>query len=258
MNDLKLALVQSFLHWEGKKKNLDMFSSKLETVDDVDLIILPETFSTGFCMKKAALYAEPMNGPTMDWLQEQSHKKNAVITGSHMVVEDGKYYNRLIWMRPDGTYETYDKRHLFRLAYEQNYFAAGKEKKIVDLNGWKICLNICYDLRFPVWNRNINNEYDILLFVANWPTKRIEHWNQLLIGRAIENLSFVIGCNRIGLDGTGTEHCGDSAVISPMGKILKQSQEEEIIHITLEKKAVSSTRNRLQFYKDADTFEILT
>jgi len=258
MNELKLAVIQSFLHWGDKEKNLKSFSAKLEQVGEVDIIVLPETFSTGFCMKQAAQYAESSDGKTMEWLANQAQKYDAVITGSHMVEDNGNYYNRLIWMRPDGTFESYDKRHLFRLAYEQNYFTAGENKKIVTLKGWNINLNICYDLRFPVWCRNIDNEYDLLLFVANWPKKRIDHWKQLLKARAIENLSYVVGCNRIGMDGTQTDHCGNSSIISPMGIVLKQSIKEEIIHITLEKKILESVRNRLQFYKDADQFEIKT
>jgi len=185
MKELKLAIVQSDLHWEQKEKNLEMFSDKLKDIENVDLIILPETFSTGFCMKKAAQYAETMEGSTMQWLHSQAAQHDAVITGSHMVLDNGNYYNRLIWMRPDGSYTHYDKRHLFRLAYEQNYFTSGNNQKIVSLNGWNICLNICYDLRFPTWCRNVNNNYDLLLFVANWPSKRIYHWEQLLKARAI-------------------------------------------------------------------------
>ncbi len=256
MNDLKLAIIQSFLHWEDKEANLQMFNQKIEVTDDVDLIVLPETFNTGFCMKKASTYAEPMDGPTIAWMAKKAALKNAVITASLMIEENGSYYNRLIWMRPDGTYEYYDKRHLFRLAYEQNYFEPGIEKKIVHLKGWNICLNICYDLRFPVWCRNIQNQYDVLLFVANWPTKRITHWDMLLKARAIENLSYVVGCNRMGKDGTGMEHSGNSMSVSPLGEVMQESAKEEIIYTILDHKILDSTRNRLQFYKDADTFSI--
>jgi len=256
MNNLKLAIIQSFLHWENKEANLEMFDYKIEETDDVDLIILPETFNTGFCMKKASTHAESMEGSTMEWMAKKAESKNAVITGSIMISENGKFYNRLIWMRPDGTYEHYDKRHLFRLAYEQNYFEAGRSKKIVQLKDWNICLNVCYDLRFPAWCRNIENQYDVLLFVANWPTKRITHWDMLLKARAIENLSYAVGCNRIGTDGTGMEHSGNSMVVSPLGEVIKHSLKEEILYASLNHKSLKSTRNRFQFYKDADTFTL--
>lgn len=254
--DLSIALVQSPIHWEDKDKNIAMFEGKLANLEStVDLIILPETFNTGFCMKKAPEYAETMDGPTVKWMKLMAQSKNAVIAGSCMIKENDKFYNRLLWVEPDDKVSFYNKRHLFRLAYEQNYFTEGQERKIVTLHGWKICLNICYDLRFPVWCRN-RDDYDILLFVANWPVPRILHWTQLLSARAIENLSYVVGVNRLGTDGTGMEHNGNSAVIQPDGLVVTTSEKEEILYATLSYKTLTSVRNRFQFLRDKDTFEI--
>lgn len=256
-NQLKVALIQTDIHWEQKQMNLNQYTEKIQTIDDSpDLIILPETFNTGFCMKKAALHAESMDGPTVVWMQEMAAQSGAVITGSCMISEKEAYYNRLLWVEPNGKISHYDKAHLFRLAYEQNYFSAGRERKIVNLKGWNICLNVCYDLRFPVWCRN-QNDYDLLLFVANWPTVRIKHWKKLLKARAIENLSYVIGVNRIGLDGNDMAHNGHSAVIHPSGQKLISSKKEEIINFEISLEELNKYRRRFQFYKDADQFNLI-
>ncbi len=257
MNDLNIAIIQSPIFWEDVDRNISFFEEKINSVEDsVDLIVLPETFTTGFAMKMVASLAEPMDGTTVKWMKLMAVKKNCVVCGSTMIEVDSQYYNRLLWIDHDGKIEHYDKKHLFRLAYEQNYFTPGEKQKTVIINNWKIRLNICYDLRFPVWCRNIENEYDASLFVANWPEPRASHWRNLLQARAIENLSYTIGCNRIGIDGTGKNHTGDSAVISPDGTVLHHSVNEEIIYANLSKELLVKTRQRFQFYKDADQFEI--
>jgi len=256
MNDLKVALIQSALHWENKSANLTMFAEKIATLSiNQDLIILPEMFSSGFSMTPE-LFAEPMDGECIAWMQEQAAKANCVIAGSLIINESDSYYNRLIWMRPDSTYEHYDKRHLFRLTNEQDHYIAGQQRKIVELQGWRINLNVCYDLRFPVWSRN-RNDYDILLNVANWPAKRSHPWKTLLRARAIENMCYVLGLNRVGEDGNGYFHSGDSAVIHPDGTALVScSVREKILYATLSKEELEGFRERFQFYKDADDFTI--
>ena len=207
--DLNITLVQSDLHWHDQDVNRDMFSQKIESLsEDTDLIILPEMFTTGFTME-AEQYAEEMDGATLQWMKKMSHKTQAVITGSIIIKEGGSYFNRLIWMRSDGTYDTYDKRHLFAMAGEHEHYTAGQSRLIIDIEGWRICPLVCYDLRFPVWARN-NDEYDVLIYTANWPSMRAAHWNKLLVARAIENQSYVAGVNRVGTDGKGYPYDGDS------------------------------------------------
>lgn len=256
MKDLKVALIQTSLHWEDKRANLDMFSQKIAALESaVDLIVLPEMFSTGFSMKPKQ-FAEEINGTTVAWMSEQAAKSASVLAGSLIIKEKDQYYNRLIWMRPDGTYEQYNKRHLFRLANEQEHYAAGSERKVVELNEWNINLNVCYDLRFPVWSRN-KGDYDILLNVANWPAKRSYPWKTLLRARAIENMCYVIGLNRVGNDGNDYYHSGDSAFIKPDGEpIIECSDEEKLLYATLSKDELVKFRERFQFYKDADDFSI--
>ncbi len=257
MKDLNIAIIQSPLHWESIDTNLSMFAEKINGITQpVDLIMLPETFTTGFAMKNVSQLAEKMEGRTTEWMQAQASAKNAVICGSVMIEEDGKHYNRFLWVEPNGNIEHYNKRHLFRLAYEQNYFQSGDTHKIVQLHGWNLALNVCYDLRFPVWCRNVDNAYDALLFVANWPEPRVLHWDALLRARAIENLSYVLACNRIGVDGTGMNHTGHSACIAPDGKQVAFSDKEEIIYATLDYKYLDKTRKRFAFYKDADEFSL--
>src|SRR5699024_11051193 len=197
--------------------------------EKTDLIVLPEMFSTGFTMNPETL-AEEMNGPTMKWMLEQAQKFSCVVTGSLPIKEDGKFFNRLIWMRPDGSFEHYDKRHLFGLGKEDRVYSPGNKKLFVELNGWKICPVICYDLRFPVWLRNTNAEYDILLVVANWPEKRSSHWKALIPARAVENQAFVIGVNRVGHDGNEVYHAGDSMCIDPNGKTVYYKPNDEDLY----------------------------
>lgn len=255
-DNLQVALVQTDIFWEDKVRNLKMYDHKLDTIKNKpDLIILPETFNTGFCMKQAAVHAETMDGNTIQWMKRQAKRTGAVMAGSCMIKENNNYYNRLLWVRPDGSIDHYDKAHLFRLAYEQNYFSSGDKRVIVTLKGWRICLNVCYDLRFPIWCRN-KNDYDLLLFVANWPEVRVLHWSALLKARAIENLSYVIGVNRVGIDGTDKAHSGHSAVINPNGAVITSSTKEEVLFSEISKQDLDTHRKRFQFYKDADNFQL--
>ena len=259
MNDLKITLIQSNLFWENKSKNLEQFSKKIDDIKEAtDLIVLPEMFSTGFSMKPEKL-AETMDGETVKWIKEQAKKKNCVVTGSFICEENGRYYNRLLWMHPDGTFAKYDKRHLFSMGDEHNHYAAGEEKIIVELKGWKICPLICYDLRFPVWARNTKEtSYDVLMYVANWPERRSYPWKTLLLARAIENQCYVIGSNRVGADGNDITHSGDSAVIDAKGEIISKIKpnEEATETITLNYSDLMEFRKQFPAILDADQFEV--
>ncbi|MDP4290706.1 MAG: amidohydrolase [Bacteroidota bacterium] len=220
--DLKISIIQSDLFWEDTRKNLKQFEQQLELLEEeTDLIVLPEMFNTGFAMSPLRI-AEAMDGPTVEWLARKANENNCVVTGSMAISEGGRFYNRLIWMKPDGTFQYYDKRHLFRMGNEQQFYTGGKQKMITEIKGWKICPLICYDLRFPVWSRNRYKdreyEYDLLIYVANWPASRAMVWKSLLVARALENMCFVAGVNRIGIDGHGVAHQGDSAVIDYKGR----------------------------------------
>ncbi|MCB0641885.1 MAG: amidohydrolase, partial [Phaeodactylibacter sp.] len=220
-----------------------------------DLIVLPEMFTTGFSMRSEDL-AEPMDGPTVRWMQDQAEKLGAVLCGSFIAEERALYYNRLVWMRPDGQYFTYDKRHLFTLADEQDYFTPGSERLLVEWKGWTICPLICYDLRFPVWSRN-NGNIDLLLYVANWPSKRRHAWKTLLRARAIENQCYTVGVNRIGTDANEHPYAGDSSCIDFAGEILYQAaQVEQVCQMELSHDAQESFRARFPFLRDADRFTI--
>ncbi|MDO6390455.1 amidohydrolase [Pontibacter sp. BT731] len=257
MQDLRITIIQTALHWQDAPANRNMFSEKLATVAPAtDLIVLPEMFTTGFSMDAAGL-AEDAEGPTLQWMQEEAARYSAVLTGSVMVKEGDNYYNRLYWVRPDGSYEHYDKRHLFRMAKEHHSYTPGKEKLLIELKGWNICPLVCYDLRFPVWSRNTNSQYDLLLYVANWPKPRANAWSTLLQARAIENLSYVVGVNRVGTDGNGHPYSGDSAIIHPKGHKLLETTEAEGIHtITLSKQELTDFREAFPAHLDADDFTL--
>lgn len=257
MSILKITTFQAYLFWENVEKNLKNLSLRLSSIrEKTDLIVLPEMFSTGFTMNPETL-AEEMNGPTMKWMLEQAQKFSCVVTGSLPINEDGKYFNRLIWMRPDGSFEHYDKRHLFGLGKEDRVYSPGKKKLFVELNGWKICPVICYDLRFPVWLRNTDAEYDILLVVANWPEKRSSHWKTLIPARAVENQAFVIGVNRVGHDGNEVYHAGDSMCIDPNGKtVYYKPNDEDLYTFSISDDELHRVRRTLPFLKDADRFDI--
>jgi omega-amidase len=259
MTDLRITLLQQELFWEDADKNLDLFSKKIHSITaETDLILLPEMFSTGFTMNATGC-AEEMNGKTMQWLQSTAKEKKCVITGSIIIKEQNHFYNRLIWMKPSGDFSYYDKRHLFRLAEEQLTYTSGNKKIIAEINGWKICPLVCYDLRFPVWSRRTKTEdYDLLLYVANWPERRIHAWRQLLIARAIENQSYVAGVNRIGNDGHEIYHSGYSTVIDFKGESLINSNPGEafIDTVLLSKESLLNFRKHFPFANDADEFEL--
>lgn len=256
MQNLRVALIQSDIHWHEIGANLAMFEEKIWQIQqEVDLIVLPEMFQTGFTMEHEGL-AEPMNFNTFKWMKQMAAQKNVAVCGSYIVKEQGKVFNRLLWMQPDGQYHTYDKRHLFRMANEHQHFDMGSEKLIVEWRGWKICPMVCYDLRFPVWSRNVDLAYDLLLYVANWPAVRVNAWDTLLEARAIENVSYSIGLNRVGNDGVGIEYNGHSAAYSPKGEQLDFSEKEETIYIEFSAENLQSFRKKFPAQLDADKFEI--
>jgi predicted amidohydrolase len=253
MQDLTVTLVQTELVWEDIDANLAMLDHKLDGIEtDTDLIILPEMFTTGFSMNAPKL-AQGMDGSAVAWMLKTAAKKNADITGSIIIQSDGKYFNRLIWARPNGKLFTYDKRHTFRMLDEHKVYSPGDRNMTVALKGWKIRPFICYDLRFPVWSRNIDNQYDLAVFVANWPEKRALHWKSLLTARAIENQCFIVAVNRVGTDGNGNAHSGDSSVIDPLGDILFQKTGEEALHTaTLSHDVLETFREDFPAWMDAD------
>ncbi|MFT6807573.1 MAG: omega-amidase [Saprospiraceae bacterium] len=257
MSDLTITLIQSTLHWQDPEANRKMFGEKIKNGDEPkDLVILPEMFTTGFTMN-AREWAETMEGPTLRWMKRVAEETDAVITGSLIISEDGNYYNRLIWMRPDGTFDTYDKRHLFAMAGEHEHYAPGTERLIVTLHGWKICPLICYDLRFPVWARN-DDAYDLLIYMANWPDRRSYDWNTLLRARAIENQTFVAAVNRVGTDGNEHAYAGDSCVIDPGWEktIHHMEDKDAVATVVLSYKHLQDVRGKLPFLKDADKFSV--
>lgn len=251
--ELIIALVQSPLFWENPERNRKMFSKKIETISDqVDLIILPEMFTTGFTMHPENIDAKE-GIQTVKWMQRQAAKKNAAIVGSMVFQENGRYYNRLHFVEPDSGLNTYDKRHTFTLAGEDKVYNAGEKKVLVEYKGFRLYPLICYDLRFPVWSRNTEN-YDALLYVANWPKPRSTAWDTLLKARAIENMAYCIGVNRIGQDKTGHEYIGHSAVYDCLGEQLVFSEKEAVLQVTLSKEHIKSTRDKLKFLDDRDHF----
>lgn len=261
MSTLTITGIQTQLNWEDPAANRKMFEEKIHAISEkTELVIIPETFSTGFSMKPKEL-AETMDGETMQWMKRIAAEKKIILTGSIIIKDDGNYYNRLIWMLPNGHYGTYDKRHLFNYGGEGNEFSSGTKRLIASVKGWRINLLVCYDLRFPVWSRQQleidKPEYDLLIYVANWPEKRVHAWKTLLQARAIENQCYVAGVNRVGHDGNNVYHSGDSMVVDPMGEILyTKSHEEDIFTITISKEKLDEVRTRLPFWKDGDNFMI--
>jgi predicted amidohydrolase len=258
MQDLTITLIQTALHWENVQANLNELEEKLWTINEpTDLILLPEMFNSGFSMH-ARLLAEPMNLTTTKWMKQMAAQKQTVICGSFIVQEKGHYFNRLLWVEPSGKIDQYDKRHLFRMAEEHKTFSEGNKKLIVSLNGWNICPLVCYDLRFPVWSRNRNNEYDLLLYVANWPAARQSAWNTLLPARAVENLCYVAGLNRCEEDGNGIIYQGDSRVDDFYGNnLLHMGNQEEITTVTLSAEKLKKYREKFPAHLDADGFQLL-
>jgi predicted amidohydrolase len=268
MSSLSFTIIQTNLFWEDKPANLKMLEEKILSIDKTEIVVLPEMFSTGFTLNAKNL-AEPMTGETVAWMKKIASQKKIILTGSIIIEEDGKYYNRLIWALPNNQLGFYDKRHRFRFAGEDLSYTSGNKRFIAAVNGWKINLQICYDLRFPVWARQSplrllergtegEAEYDVLIYVANWPKARIHHWKTLLTARAIENQCFVIGVNRVGEDGNKVIYTGNSMVVNAAGKTLYlKENDEDIFTVTLEKDDLLAVRNKFPFWKDADAFKIL-
>lgn len=273
MSTLTITTVQTKLHWEDKAANLEMLREKILSIKEkTEIVVLPEMFSTGFSMKPGTL-AEKMDGDTVNWMKKIAAEKKIILTGSIIINEDDNYFNRLIWMLPNGQYGIYDKRHRFAFAGEDDEYTAGTKRLIASVKGWKINLQVCYDLRFPVWSRQTSPsnslskgegelatpEYDVLIYVANWPERRNTAWQTLLRARAIENQCYVIGVNRVGNDGNAIYHSGDSMVIDPLGEILyHKKDEEDIFTITLSKDHLQSIREKFPFWRDGDSFTVLT
>lgn len=251
------AILQIDLSWEDPTTNRSHFQQKIEQLSpEVDLIVLPEMFPTGFSMNAAAL-AEPTEGPSLNWMRQMATQKDAAVTGSVIVEDEGKYYNRLFFVYPDGSFKKYDKRHTFTLAGEHEVYDSGIERLVLEYKGWRICPLVCYDLRFPVWARN-TEDYDLLLYVANWPAVRIFAWDTLLKARAIENLCYCIGVNRIGNDGNGHPYVGHSAVYDCLGKLVSTPDYEKkfVEEIELDKSHIEETRGKLKFLQDRDAFTL--
>lgn len=255
-SDLQISLIQTDIAWENPEANRARLGHKIAALKGrQQIIVLPEMFNTGFSMKAPQL-AETMDGDTVSWMREQAQQNRCIITGSIIITADSKYYNRLLWVLPDGTIAHYDKRHLFSYAGENVDFEQGQKRTIAQVNGWKICLQVCYDLRFPVWARN-TDDYDILLNVANWPEQRNEIWETLLKARAIENMSFVIGVNRVGTDGNGHHYIGNSSIYGPLGKLIhKVPHEETVIAHRFRHTEISESRAKFPFLNDRDSFMI--
>ncbi|MFK7908805.1 MAG: amidohydrolase [Chitinophagales bacterium] len=255
---LRITLIQSPLVWENVDANLQHFDQVLSSLQNpTDLIVLPEMFNTGFTMN-AAQVAEKMGGKTHLWLQKKAKELQAVITGSIVIEEDGQYFNRLIWMMSNGDFHTYDKRHLFRMAKEHETYTAGNQRLIIQYKGWNICPLVCYDLRFPVWSRNVGNEYDLLIYVANWPKVRNYVWSGLLQARAMENLAYVAGVNRVGEDAKDFAYSGDSTLVDFAGKPIWASSEQQGMYThELSKTDLEQFRSRFPAWMDADKFDII-
>ena len=259
MQTLTLTLLQTATHWHAPKLNRAHFATLLGQVpSSSQLVVLPEMFSTGFIMDSATV-AETMDGETVNWMLTQAREREKVLCGSLVIEEHGQFFNRLLWVQPDGEIHVYDKRHLFRMAGEDEYYSQGKQRAVVDFQGWRICLSVCYDLRFPVWLRN-DREYDLLLCVANWPEARRDIWQTLLRARAVENQAFCAGVNIIGTDGAGIVYGGGSAVYHGDGKVLVDPEvdvgKQRIITQTLDLAELAALRGAFPVTLDADKFSL--
>jgi predicted amidohydrolase len=260
MANLSITTVQTNLYWEDKAANLKMLEEKIGELNHAEVVVLPEMFSTGFSMRPEVM-AEPIDGNTVTWMKNLASKKNFILTGSLIIEEKGLYFNRLIWMQPNGQFGYYDKRHLFAYAGEHEHYTSGRKRLIVQVKGWRILLLTCYDLRFPVWSRqkitDNKPEYDAIVYVANWPDRRSHAWKALLVARAIENQCYVIGVNRTGVDGNGIYHSGHTSVIDPLGETIYQVNDlEETMTHSLSYQNLQSIREKLPFWKDGDSFSI--
>jgi predicted amidohydrolase len=265
MSSLTFTIIQTGLHWEDRAANLQMLEEKINCIGEkTEVVILPEMFSTGFSMMPEQV-AEGMDGEALTWMKRIAAEKKMILTGSLSTKENDRYYNRLVWMLPNGQMGLYDKKHLFAFANEHQHYTSGTKRLIASVKGWRINLMVCYDLRFPIWARHSQQpydnpalEYDVLIYVANWPEKRSHMWRTLLQARAIENQCFCIGVNRVGNDGNGIYHSGDSMVVNPLGEVLyHKAHDEDIYTITLQKEDLETIREKMPFWKDADAFKIL-
>ncbi|HVS94933.1 MAG TPA: amidohydrolase [Puia sp.] len=266
MSSLTITTVQTALQWEDKEANLRLLERKILSLSDAaELVVLPEMFSTGFSMKPELL-AETMDGPTISWMRTVAAKKKVILTGSLIIREGDDYFNRLVWMQPNGSLGCYDKRHRFAYAGEDQSYTAGRKRLIASVKGWKVLPLVCYDLRFPVWSRQsppeenegmADPEYDLLLYVANWPQRRSHAWKTLLQARAIENQCFVAGINRVGNDGNDIYHSGDTMIVDPLGEVLYHAGDrEEVFSLTIRKETLNGVRQHFPFWRDADHFSI--
>ncbi len=251
---LRVTLIQADLAWQDPPANRAMFASHFRgLVGHTDLVVLPEMFTTGFSMDAEGL-AEPMDGPTVEWLREEAAALGCAITGSVIVRDGDRRFNRLLWVTPDGQLRHYDKRHLFRMAKEHEHYASGESRLVVRLKGWRICPLVCYDLRFPVWSRN-RGDYDLLLYVANWPGRRSVAWRTLLRARAIENVSYVVGVNRVGKDGNGATYLGESAAIDFLGQVVAGDRGGDFVEtVVLDRESLDAFRRDFPAHLDADEF----
>ncbi|MBF6609360.1 MAG: amidohydrolase [Flavobacterium sp.] len=255
-NELNIALIQGPLLWHDAAANRAYFEERIRATNEVDLFVLPEMFTTGFTMEPSVV-AENMEGATVEWMRNMAMELRCAITGSVVIGESGQFYNRLIFAAPDGSIQTYDKRHLFSLAHEDQYYKAGQDKLIVEYRGWRLCPLVCYDLRFPVFARNAN-DYDVLLFVANWPEQRIDAWDKLLVARAIENMAYVVATNRTGLDVNGHNYPGHSQVVNELGQyIIEPGWTEGVLTATLSYDKLQNIRKKFGFLDDRDNFTVV-
>lgn len=262
---LTITTIQADLRWEDREGNLARFEKAINGINQkTEVVILPEMFSTGFSMQAEKL-AEPMDGTTMEWIKKTAARHKIILTGSVIIRDNGHFYNRLIWMLPNGQFGYYDKRHLFAYAGEHEQYTPGNRRLIASVKGWRVNLQVCYDLRFPVWARQsitakdgqMQPEYDLLVYMANWPDRRSHAWRTLLQARAIENQCYVVGVNRVGVDGNGHRYLGDSMVVGPMGDVLYSKKDDEDVHtLTLDKNELHAVREKFPFWKDADRFTI--
>lgn len=254
MENLKITLVQPEIVWEDRQANLEKYDALIPAIEQTDVIILPEMFTTGFSMQ-ASKIKESMDGESVRWMKKTAAEKDASVLGSLVIEENGKVYNRAVWVFPDGNLARYDKRHLYTMGYETEHYTAGKSKTIVEFRGWKFCPLICYDLRFPVWSRNAE-DYDVLIYMANWPSPRHHVWKNLLVARAIENQSYCFGVNRVGTDGNGLTYLGDSAMVGAKGFPEFLGNSEEIRTFSVSHSELYNFRKKFPLLNDRDSFSI--
>jgi omega-amidase len=254
--NLRVTMIQADLAWQDPESNRGMLAAHFRgLVGHTDLIVLPEMFSTGFTMDAERL-AEDMDGPTVGWMREEAAAVGCAITGSVVIRDGSQHFNRLLWATPDGGMAHYDKRHLFRMAREQEHYSAGERRLVIGWKGWRVCPLVCYDLRFPVWSRN-RDDYDLLLYVANWPARRRVAWQALLRARAIENLCYVVGVNRIGKDGNGATYAGDSVALDFLGQALGGDRGGDFAEtVVLDRESLLNFRRDFPAHLDADAFEL--